>query len=429
MIIAVIVIVVAISGFIFFLRSAPESRLLPPREAANIFDALSNGLGGDIEAQRPLENPPKIIKAVYATSYSAGNETKLDYLFDLIETTELNAIVIDIKDFSGIVGYDSDLPLVNAYGAEEPRIKYINKLVKRFHDKGIYVIGRIAVFEDQKLALAKPDLALKSKSTGKLWRTKSKLFWMDTASKEVWDYNVAIAKDVLSRGFDEVNFDYIRFASDGNLDDIVYPVWDGQISKRKIVRSFHEYIRNALPTAKISADFFGMVTTNKDDLGIGQYLEDALPYYDAIAPMVYPSHYSPNFIGLKNPAANPYEVVRYSLDEALRRLDAYKTSRDLALAQTTTAGDQINKSVPLPARAKLRPWLQDFKIGANYGPAEIKAQIKATVDAAAGCRRKTGGVDNECGEGTSDELLGPVIDGWMLWNARNVYTSGGVGLE
>jgi hypothetical protein len=405
LIIFVFVIIVATAGIIFFLRSSPEVKLLPVQNAANVLDSFELSGNGDMGPQNKLENPPAVIKAIYATNYSAGNEKKLSYLIDLIKKTELNAIVIDIKDFSGIVGYDSNLILVNAYGAEEPRIRHINKLIKRLHDENIYIIGRIAVFEDQKLALARPDLALRNAKNGKLWRTKSGLLWMDTASREVWDYNVSIAKDVLARGFDEVNLDYIRFASDGDLNDIAYPVWDGVTSKRKIVKTFHEYMRNALGDARISADLFGMVTTNKDDLGIGQVLEDALPYYDAIAPMVYPSHYSPNFIGLKNPALHPYEVVKYSLDAALKRVNIYEVERSLALAQTATADEQL-RSVPPEAKAKLRPWLQDFKLGGNYGSDEVRAQIKAT-----------------------EEALGEKTNGWMLWNPRNVYTLGALKLE
>ncbi|MDO8466845.1 MAG: putative glycoside hydrolase [bacterium] len=339
----------------------------------------------DIAPQKPLINPPEKIKAIYATSWSAGSEKKLKYLIDLIKETELNAIVIDIKDYSGYVAYNTDLELPKKYDAIEIRIPKLNQLVKRFHDEGIYVIGRISVFQDQRLALARPDLALYSSSTGGLWKDFKGLMWMDTASTEVWQYNADIAKEILARGVDEANFDYIRFASDGDMDDIKYPFWDEKTLKTKIVRQFLEYLHAQIPDGKISGDLFGLVTINKDGLGIGQHLEFALPYLDAIAPMTYPSHYFTGFIGFEKPAEYPYEVIKYSMDTAVKRIEEFKV-----YASTT------------PIRAKLRPWFQDFDLGADYDAVKVKAQIQAWEDSVAGH---------------------PDLDGgWMLWNASNIYT-------
>src|SRR3989344_5797822 len=179
----------------------------------------------DIAPQKPLLNPPAIIKAVYATSWSAGSPKKMNYLIDLIKNTELNAIVIDIKDFSGFVAYDTEVDLVKQYNAREYRIPKINSLIKELHDAGIYVIARVSIFQDPRLALARPDLALMSSSTGAVWKDKLGLSWIDPSSRDAWDYNIAIAREALERGFDELNFDYIRFPSDGDLADIKYPFW------------------------------------------------------------------------------------------------------------------------------------------------------------------------------------------------------------
>ncbi len=339
----------------------------------------------DIEPQSSLPNPPDKIKAIYATSWSAGSEKKLEYLIKLIKDTELNAIVIDVKDYSGYVTYNTDLELVKKYNAVDLRIPQMNKLIKRLHDEGIYVIGRIAVFQDQRLALARPDLAIYSSSTGETWKDNKGLMWMDTASPEVWDYNIAIAKEILSRGFDEANFDYVRFASDGKLDDIKFPVWDEKTLKTHIVRDFFSRIRQEIPDGKISGDLFGLVTVNKDGLGIGQSLTYAIPYFDAIAPMTYPSHYFPGFIGYQNPADYPYEVVKYSMDSAVKQIEDFKV-----YASTT------------PMNAKIRPWIQDFNLGATYDATKVRAQIRAFDDALAG----------------HPELNG----GWMLWNPSNIYT-------
>ena len=260
--------------------------------------------------------------------------------------------------------------------------------------------------------IARPELALKSKSTGKLWKNSKGLHWLDTAATEVWDYNIAIAKDVVNRGLDEINFDYIRFPSDGNLDDITYPIWKSKTPKTTVVKNFYAHVRNALPNARLSADVFGMTTTNSDDLGIGQRLEDALPYFDAVAPMVYPSHYVSGFIGQKNPATAPYEIVKYSIEKALEKITNYRNAWLLA----ARSGDAARLAKMPAIRAKLRPWLQDFNLGATYRAKEVLAQIKATTDALRGC-------GDACDEKIYDDLLGSTVEGWMLWNAGNIYTN------
>jgi len=353
----------------------------------------------DIEPQKPLENPPQIIKAIYATGWSSGNEKKVDYFLNLIRNSELNAIVIDIKDYSGYILYDTNLELPNNYQAVEVRIPQLNTLIKRLHGEGIYVIGRLSVFQDPRLALARPDLAMQSSSTGKIWKDRQGLSWIDPAATEAWNYNIEIAKDAFARGFDEINFDYIRFASDGNLRDIIYPFWDKKIHKQKIIASFFEYVRNQLPDKKISADLFGLVTVNPDDLGIGQYLEDALPFFDYIAPMVYPSHYFTGFLGYRKPAEYPYEVIRYSIDTALDRIKEFKRKIILQNASTTTPPSRFNPN----KLAKLRPWLQDFDLGAVYDAPMVRKQMQAVYDSA------TNTAPND-------------YSGWMLWNASNIYT-------
>lgn len=342
----------------------------------------------DIEPQSKLENPPSVIKALYSSAWSAGSAKKIDYFIDLIKTTEVNAIVVDIKDYTGNLSYKNDIELVNKYGAVEVKITKPNALIKKLHDAGIYVIARMAVFQDPALTKARPDLALQSISKNTTWTDYKGISWVDQSSKEVWDYNISIAKDALARGFDEVNFDYIRFASDGNMADIRYPFYDSKIStKRKVMHSFFKYLRESLPDAKLSADFFGYTTLLQDDLGIGQHIDDAMPYFDYIAPMVYPSHYNKGFNGHTNPANFPYDVVYTSMLRADQRLDAFNES-------TTTI-----KVV----ESQFRPWLQDFDLGADYDAAKIRAQIQATYDAA-----------------SSTQV------GWMLWAPTNIYTKSGL---
>jgi len=339
---------------------------------------------GDIEAQEPLQDPPEVIKAVYATSWSAGSQSKMDYLIDLINTTELNAIVIDIKDYSGLVAYDTDVPQVNEYNAEEIRITRPNALIKRLHDNGIYVIARQTVFQDPALVAARPDLAVKNSATGGVWKDRKGISWIDPASKEAWDYNIAISRDAAERGFDEINFDYIRFPSDGDLSVISYPFFSASSTlKATAMAEFFKYLNSNLSDVKTSADLFGLSTVNYDGLGIGQVIENAYRYFDYVSPMVYPSHYANGFQGYANPSLYPYEVVNYSMVTAVARLDT--------LRNATGTGPVVY--------AELRPWLQDFDLGADYTADMVRAQIKATYDA--------------------DPNLG-----WMLWDPRNNYTEG-----
>lgn len=367
----------------------------------------------DLSPQKPLENPPEVIKAVYATGWTAGGVQGLERMINLIKSTELNAIIIDIKDYSGELSYRTEIPEVEEYSKDRDlKILRPNAMIKRLHDEGIYVIARQTVFQDPILAAARPELALTSSSTGKQWLDNKKVMWVDSASKEVWDYNIAIAKDALARGFDEVNFDYIRFASDGNLDDIVYPFWDEVTLKRTVIREFWKYLRQALPDAKISADLFGLVTVNYGDVGIGQNIEDAFHYFDAIAPMVYPSHYSSGFNGYKNPAEHPYGVVLRSMEEANQRLKVYKQN-----AALSTSTEKYLVKEP-----KLRPWLQDFDLGADYDAGKVRDQIIATYVAEGACEKVATTTDSSgflCDEAELEKS-----GGWMLWDPRNVYTRG-----
>lgn len=305
----------------------------------------------DIENQKPLANPPEIIKAIYFTGWSAGNQAKIKYLIDLKKTTEINAVVIDIKDYSGYVGYDIQVSEVEKYEAKEIKIPQINRLIKQLHDEGIYAIARITVFQDPRLSRARPDLNIKSVKTGGPWLDNKKLSWIDPAAKDAWDYNIAIAKEAAGRGFDELNFDYIRFPSDGDLNDMSFPFWQKTRTntddtrtntdtktetKSEVMKIFFKYLREQLPGVKISADLFGLATVNQDDLGIGQVLENAYEYFDYVCPMVYPSHYASGFLGYKNPALYPYEVIKYSLDAGIQRLMTYNQQPTTNNQQLTT---------------------------------------------------------------------------------------------
>ena len=371
---------------------------------SNNLQPITHNKQPDIENQRPLSNPPEVIKAIYITSWVAGIDSRMNELIKMIKGTELNAVVIDIKDYSGYITYDIQNSEVEKYQAKEIRTPRINSLIKKLHDEEIYVIARITVFQDPVLAKARPDLATQSKLTGKTWKDRKGLAWMDPASKEVWSYNISIAKDAASRGFDELNFDYIRFPSDGNMDDLVYPIYDGKNTKSEIIKSFMKHLREQTASNKISADLFGLATINPNDLGIGQIIEDAYQYFDFVCPMVYPSHYASGFLGYKNPALYPYEVIKYSMDSALKRLQ----NHELGITNngtTTVSTTPIQDSSFIIHNSKLRPWLQDFDLGADYTAEMVKKEIQAVYDAEAAC----------------PEPCEALVRGWMLWDTKNKY--------
>lgn len=301
---------------------------------------------------------PFYIKGIYINSWTAGDQSKMARLLNLIKETELNAVVIDIKEVDGIIAIDNIIP-------------NLKDLIRQLHQENIYAIARIVVFKDGALSKIKPELALKNQQ-GKLWQDWRGQTWLDPTSKEVWDYHVELAKEAIKIGFDEINFDYVRFPSDGDISKIVYPAWDNQASKPEIMREFFEYLNKELKPlgAFLSVDLFGLTMVREDDMNIGQILENAIPYFDFICPMVYPSHYPPDFEDYKNPADYPYEIITMNLIRGKERIGSSET--------------------------KLRPWLQDFNLGAIYDKKMIELEKQAVYD-------------------TNSY-------GWTLWNPASRYT-------
>jgi len=339
---------------------------------------------------------PESVRGIYMTSWVAGTGSLREKIVSLIEETELNSIIIDIKDDTGRISFAVEDEKLNEIGSPEVRIPDIKEFIKYLNEKGIYVIGRISVFQDPYLIKIKPELAVKRSSDGAIWGDRKGIGWLDAGSRETWDYVVAIAKESHKVGFDELNFDYIRFPSDGNMRDIYYPfseekvLADPDFGKSNIMRDFFAYLDSSLEKldVPISADLFGMTTTNKDDLNIGQVLENALPYFDYISPMVYPSHYPQGFMGYQNVNQYPYEIVNFSMTEAVKRVAELKIN----LASTSPNSPYLSKL----KSSQLRPWLQDNDYPVHYTPEMVRAQINATYDAG--------------------------LNSWMLWDAANTYT-------
>ena len=356
---------------------------------------------------------PENVRAVYMSQCAASSNSFRESLGALVDETEVNALIIDIKDFSGTVSFPrgEDVEDLGGSGCVVPDMK---EYIEELHEKGVYVIGRITVFQDPLYTSAHPEQAVQSISTGGPWEDFKGLSFVDVGAKPFWDYIVDLSHESHALGFDELNFDYIRYPSDGPMRDARYDHSDYSNRETELERFFQHLsseVRKPDSAGNVpilSADLFGMTTTNFDDLTIGQVMERATPHFDVIAPMTYPSHYPPGFNGYADPNKNVYGVIKYSLDKAIDRVESattsipafsYKPIKRCTQATATTTSVCSNTGLfnkPVRSRALLRPWLQDFDYGGEYGPTEVRAQIQAAYDSG--------------------------IYSWMLWAPSNRYT-------
>ena len=325
-----------------------------------------------------LETPDEV-RGFYWTAVSTGDPDRREALLDYLTTYHLNTVVIDTKMDDGEIAFAPISDVLQPFAQESPAMSDIESILRDLGERGIYRIARIPLMRDSALAVTRPDLALKA-SGGAIWRDKTGAAWIDPASPDVRDLALILAEEAYARGFDEVQFDYIRFPSDGALSTIQYPFFDANSStKVEAMQDLFRFLGERLSDQGIpvSFDVFGMTFLSTYDMDIGQRLSDVYPYADYVSPMVYPSHYPAGFHGYQNPALYPYEVIKESLDEGAR-----------ILANQFDVPEE-------ESRPKFRPWIQDFDIGAIYTAERIEAQIKAVRDAGA--------------------------SGFILWNARNVY--------
>lgn len=366
-----LVLIFGTAGFIFLWGSNLVFKKLEPFRYT--------GLALEGVTQEKIKHPahiatPDPVRGIYMTSWVASTRDWREKMVKLIDSTELNSLVIDIKDYTGRISFEVSDPDLQKIGSAERRIDDIKEFIDYLHSKNIYTIARISVFQDPYFVKIRPDLAVKTKS-GAVWKDRKGLTWIDPCAKEYWDYIIKIAKKTEDVGFDELNFDYIRFASDGDMNNIVYPFCKPNVSKVDNLENFFKYLSENLKDSGVplSADLFGMTTINTDDLNIGQVLERAAPYFNYICPMVYPSHYSPTFNDYKNPALYPYEIIFHAMASSSARLIA--------------AG-----FTPF----KLRPWLQNFDLGADYTAEMVRKEKQAVYDAG--------------------------LNSWLLWDPANQYT-------
>ena len=360
---------------------------------------------------------PNAVKGIYMTACVAGTPSFRAKLLKLVNETELNTIVIDVKDYSGTISFNIDNPEFKNNAGGGCQARDMAAFIQTLHDNGVYVIGRITSFQDPYLAKLHPDWSVKKRSDKTVnWKDHKGIGYVDAGNKNVWQYLSDLAKESYTIGFDEINFDYIRFPSDGDMKDIYFPSSNAILvanatsttlvtGKSIVMKSFYEYLHQTLSVGAgipISADLFGMTATNYDDLNIGQVMEDALPNFDYIDQMVYPSHYPVGFMNYMSVAAinaHPYEIVKFSMDSAVRRMKAL-INPTIKLVKSTASSTASTTSITIPAKytkvAELRPWLQDNDYPVPYTPAMVRAQIQATYDAG--------------------------LKSLLLWDAGNTYT-------
>lgn len=347
---------------------------------------------------------PEHVKGIYMSSWVAGTPSVRARIEKILDTTEVNAVVIDVKDSSGVITFEIEDKELAAESVIEKRIPDIHELIDTLHKKNVYLIARVAVFQDPGQVKLHPERAVQSKKTGVAWKDRKGLAWIDTGSREHWEYIARVSEYAYSIGFDEIGFDYIRFPTDGDLSDMVFPVSGQAPNKEKIVTEFFAFIGEKMREKGIpsSADIFGLTVMAGDDLGIGQRFEAALHHFDYVSPMTYPSHYANNaFSTFTNPNAHPYETIKQSYIFAFEKIDALarKEATQLQTVGTSTKGVVDEASYTEKKEkyiAKLRPFLQDFSMGVTYGREEVRDQIRAL------------------------EELG--IHSWLLWDPKNKYT-------
>jgi hypothetical protein len=327
---------------------------------------------------QPRVATPRVVRGLYVNRWAALGQRMWE-LIDVAKRTEVNALVIDVKDDRGFVLYRSTVPLAREIGADTTRpmsYRRVRAVLDSMRMAGIYPIARIVVAKDPLLAEKKLDWSIKRRTDPtKPWLDKNGKPWLDPHQRAVWQYAADLAKEAVNLGFSEVQFDYVRFPDEKRLvREAVFPLANGRV-RAQVIREQLGFVRGELRATRVpmTIDVFGLTATDTTDMGIGQQWEKFIDQADAVLPMVYPSHFAPGTYRLSNPNAAPFATIDHALADANRR------------------------SVGIANAAKVVPWYQDFTLGPpHYGASEVRAQIRA-------------GYNNG-------------MKSWMLWNPRSRYS-------
>ena len=349
----------------------PEESVLSPEE----------------QLQAYLEEDPRTptdVKGVFITGAVAGTANTMPQLTELVENSSLNAMVIDIKNDAGEVTYKMGLPLAQEIGAEIRYVSDMPALIKQLKEKNIYLIARVVAFKDPMLAEKKPEFAMKN-ADGTVFHDNNGLAWVNPYQEEVWDYLIDLSKQAAALGFDEIQYDYIRFSTAKGISEADFGAVSEGKTKQDAISGFMKKAYETLAPmgVYVSCDVFGTIICNETDGQlIGQDYVEMAQYCDYICPMVYPSHYVNNAYGIEVPDAKPYDLIYAAVADGEKKLQEAKDAD------------------PSAHFAKQRPWLQAFTASwvdghIPYRGQQLQDQIRGAVDA-----------------GVSE---------WLLWNASNNY--------
>ncbi|MDQ8736249.1 putative glycoside hydrolase [Paenibacillus sp. LHD-38] len=363
---------------IAYFNSAAGQTIIQPDSSANGEKIPGTTEAATLKKDPQPETPP--IKGIYVTAHSAGG-ARMETLLKLLDDTELNSMVIDIKDDNGYITYPTPTPELQEVGASKKYIRDINGLMLTLKKHNIYPIARIVVFKDTVLARKQPQLSFLHQD-GTIWKNSRGESFVNPYRKEVWDYNIAVAKEAAKLGFKEIQFDYVRFPEGFENKAASLTFNKSELSRVDAVAGFVKYAREQLEPlgVRISVDIFGYAASVPAAEGIGQDFVKISNDVHVISPMVYPSHYSTGWFKQKDPDRSPYETIKGAMLDTHKKLDPTKELKPI-----------------------IRPWIQDFTaswLGSGhymkYGKVEVEAQIKALQD--------TG------------------INEYLLWNAGNKYS-------
>lgn len=364
-----------------------RGRMVEEEEAQETEDETEPETEG-IEIDQAPERVPVKVKGIYISAYVAGTPTMVDNLIAEMDRTEVNALVIDLKDDFGRVACEMDSPLVNEIGSEKVYIRDVEGLMQKLKEHDIYAIARIPAFRDAWLGENRPDWCIKN-ADGSVFQDRDGNAWVNPYKKEAWDYLVEIATEAKRIGFDEVQFDYVRFCTEKGMGNTVFEEADVQgRSRTDIICEFMAYAYEKLKNEGlfVSADVFGaIINSGVNADSVGQIYGEMAKHLDYISPMIYPSHYADGNYGIDHPDMHPYETITAALADSRKEL--YFAGLD---------GSHV---------AAVRPWLQDFTASwlANhipYGGEQVREQIQATYDAG--------------------------YDEWLLWDASCKYAWDGL---
>jgi LysM repeat protein len=324
----------------------------------------------------PIPEATGAVRAVYVSFRALGDRGQRHHVIDLLTRTEINALVIDVKGDQGLISFPTSVPLAHDIGAARPAALDLDELMDFFKANRIYTIARIVTFKDHPLAQAHPEWAAQRMGGG-AWHDREGLAWSDPFVQAVWEYNADLAEEAGRRGFDEIQFDYVRFPISGQPGSPAFSQPLSRATRVAAITAFLSYVRGRLAPlgVRVAAAVSGYTCWRQDDTLIGQEIERMAPYLDVLCPLLYPSSFTGGIPGYPNAIAHPYQIVYESTQRAVQRVKALS--------------------------CHVRPWIQDFPDHhfdrRSYAPAEIRAQIQASFDA--------GG------------------SGYMAWNPDTTYTA------